>query len=87
VSDAVEPRERAQAVGVYRFWRDIGIFAGALLAGLTADAFGFGAAISIVAGLTAASGLWVAATRWRKVVAVHSGADAGHTELARGSSR
>ena len=87
VSDAVEPRERAQAVGVYRFWRDIGIFAGALLAGLTADAFGFGAAISIVAGLTAASGVWVAATRWRKVVAVHSGADAGHPELAVGPPR
>ncbi len=69
VSDAVEPRERAQAVGVYRFWRDAGIVAGALLAGLVADAFGFGAAIAIVAGLTAGSGLWVAATRWRAPVA------------------
>jgi len=69
VSDAVEPRERAQAVGVYRFWRDAGIVAGALLAGLTADAFGFGAAIAVVAGLTAASGLWVAVTRWHAPVA------------------
>jgi len=87
VSDAVEPRERAQAVGVYRFWRDMGIVAGALLAGLTADAFGFGPAISIVAGLTAASGLWVAATSWRVATGLDSRADAGDTELARRASR
>ena len=64
VSDAVEPRERAQAVGVYRFWRDFGFAAGALLAGFVADALGSGSAIAIVAALTAASGLWVAGTRW-----------------------
>ena len=87
VSDAVEPRERAQAVGVYRFWRDMGIVVGALLAGLTADAFGFGAAISIVAALTAASGLWVAATSWRVTTALDSRADVGDAELARGAPR
>jgi MFS family permease len=27
VSDAVEPRDRAQAVGIYRFWRDSGLVA------------------------------------------------------------
>ena len=62
VSDAVQPVERARAVGVYRFWRDIGFVAGALIAGLVADALGTGAAIALVAALTAASGLWVAAT-------------------------
>jgi MFS family permease len=85
VSDAVEPRERAQAVGVYRFWRDVGILVGALLAGAIADALGFGAAISIVAALTAASGVWVAATRWRSLV--DSAPDAGDTELAGGAPR
>jgi MFS family permease len=64
VSDVVEPRDRASAVGVYRFWRDMGLVAGALTAGLVADGLGSGAAIAIVAVLTAASGLWVAATRW-----------------------
>ena len=64
VSDAVEPRERAKAVGVYRFWRDFGFAAGALVAGFVADALGSGAAIAVVAGLTAGSGLWVAGTRW-----------------------
>src|SRR3990172_5772621 len=64
VADAVEPRERAKAVGVYRFWRDFGFAAGALVAGFVADALGSGAAITVVAGLTAGSGLWVAGTRW-----------------------
>ena len=64
VSDVVEPRDRASAVGVYRFWRDSGFVAGALLAGSVADALGSGTAIAIVAVLTAASGLWVTASRW-----------------------
>jgi MFS family permease len=64
VSDGVQPVERAQVVGVYRFWRDFGFVAGALLAGLVADAAGAGAAIAVVAALTAGSGLWVAATAW-----------------------
>jgi MFS family permease len=64
VSDAVTPTERAPAVGAYRFWRDSGFVLGALLAGIVADALGAGAAIAIVAALTAASGLWVGTTAW-----------------------
>ena len=60
ISDAVMPTARASVVGVYRFWRDMGYVAGGLTAGIAADAVGFGGAIAIVAGLTAASGLWVA---------------------------
>ena len=64
VSDGVQPVERAQVLGVYRFWRDFGFVAGALLAGLVADAAGADTAIVIVAALTAGSGLWVGLTRW-----------------------
>jgi MFS family permease len=64
VSDTVQPIERAQVVGVYRFWRDFGFVVGALLAGFVADAAGSGPAIVIVAALTGASGLWVAATHF-----------------------
>jgi MFS family permease len=64
VSDVSQPVERAQLVGVYRFWRDSGYVVGALLAGIVADAFGAGAAITVVAALTAGSGLWVAITHW-----------------------
>ena len=60
ISDAVSPVARAPMVGVYRFWRDMGYVAGGLLAGLAADAIGYGGAIAIVAALTACSGLWVA---------------------------
>ncbi|MEX2448867.1 MAG: MFS transporter [Solirubrobacterales bacterium] len=59
ISDAVSPVARAPVVGVYRFWRDMGYALGALIAGATADALGYGGAIALVAGLTAASGLWV----------------------------
>jgi MFS family permease len=59
MSDAVTPVARAPVVGVYRFWRDSGYVFGALIAGGVADALGYGGAIAIVAGLTAASGLWV----------------------------
>jgi MFS family permease len=64
VSDVAQPVDRAQLVGVYRFWRDFGFVVGALLVGVVADAFGTGAAISVVAALTAGSGIWVATTRW-----------------------
>ena len=59
ISDAVTPVARAPVVGVYRFWRDMGYALGALIAGTAADALGYGGAIALVAGLTAASGLWV----------------------------
>jgi MFS family permease len=65
VSDASQPRDRARTVGVYRFWRDFGFVLGALIAGLGADATSPRAAIAIVAALTAASGLAVAATSWK----------------------
>jgi MFS family permease len=64
VSDATQPRERARAVGVYRFWRDFGFVLGALVAGLVADVASSETAILIVTGLTAASGLAVLGNRW-----------------------
>jgi MFS family permease len=60
VSDVAHPNWRASAVGVYRLWRDAGFAVGALLAGLVADLAGLEAAVWVVAGLTAASGLVVA---------------------------
>ena len=77
VSDASQPRDRARVVGVYRFWRDFGFVLGALLAGVGADAASPRAAIAIVAALTAASGLAVAATRWQEHLTGRRN-DAGH---------
>ncbi len=60
IADRASPIARAPMIGVYRFWRDSGYWVGALIAGIAADALGYAGAIAIVAGLTAASGLWVA---------------------------
>lgn len=60
IGDVAHPRWRASAVGVYRLWRDLGYAVGALLAGLTADAFGLSVAMGLVALLTFVSGLVVA---------------------------
>jgi len=60
VGDAAAPRWRASAVGVYRFWRDMGYVAGAIGAGLVSDLLGLPSAILAVAILTFASGGWVA---------------------------
>lgn len=60
VSDASHPSWRARSLSVYRFWRDLGYAAGALSAGLIADAFGLASAILAIAALTFASGMVVA---------------------------
>src|SRR5205823_1681925 len=60
ISDTVSPIARAPTVGVYRFWRDSGYVVGGLMSGLLADSLGYGGTIAVIAGLTAASGLWVA---------------------------
>ena len=78
ISDAVAPLARASMVGVYRFWRDMGYVAGACIAGIVADALGFGGAITVVAALTAASGLWVAVDMPRTSPAQSSAAFATH---------
>jgi len=60
IGDVAHPTWRAQAVGIYRLWRDGGFAVGALLAGAVADLWGVRAAVWTVAALTAASGLVVA---------------------------
>ncbi len=71
VSDAAQPRDRARIIGVYRFWRDAGFAVGALIAGIGADLASPAAAITIVAALTATSGLIVVATSWRATPIAH----------------
>lgn len=62
VSDHAHPGWRANALGTYRFWRDIGYAAGALVAGVLADVLGLEATVGAAAVLTAISG--VLAGRW-----------------------
>jgi MFS family permease len=60
IGDVAHPSWRASAVGVYRLWRDLGYAAGALISGVTADAFGLSAALWLIAALTFGSGLLAA---------------------------
>jgi MFS family permease len=60
ISDHAHPTWRANALGTYRFWRDIGYAAGALVAGIIADVLNLEATIVAAAVLTAGSGLLAA---------------------------
>ncbi|MGM0558132.1 MAG: MFS transporter [Myxococcota bacterium] len=68
IGDVAHPSWRASSVGIYRLWRDSGYAAGALVAGLIADALGYGWALWLIAGLTAVSGI-VVAVRMRETLA------------------
>jgi MFS family permease len=61
IGDLAAPGWRASAIGVYRFWRDLGYAIGAIITGMTADLLGLSGALWIVAALTFISGLIVAA--------------------------
>jgi MFS family permease len=68
IGDIAAPRWRASAVGVYRFWRDLGYAIGALIAGITADVLGLSGALWTIATITFASGV-VVAVRMRETLA------------------
>jgi MFS family permease len=59
IGDVAAPAWRASSVGVYRLWRDLGYAVGAVLAGMTADAFGLKGAMWVVAAITFLSGVIV----------------------------
>lgn len=67
IGDVAHPLWRASAVGVYRFWRDVGYAIGAMVAGFCADTFGIDAAIWAVAAVTFGSGV-VVAYRMRETI-------------------
>jgi len=69
VADHTHPSWRAQGLGVYRFWRDLGYAIGAVIAGLLAQALGLSAAVIAGGVLTLASGLLAA--RWITGVPSH----------------
>ena len=57
IGDVAHPSWRASALGVYRFWRDLGYAMGAVVAGVVADALGLTGALWLVAAMTFASGV------------------------------
>ncbi len=57
ITEATHPKQRAESIGTFRLWRDAGYAFGAIVSGVTADAFGVVQAVLLVGLLTIASGL------------------------------
>lgn len=57
IADYSPPQQRAESIGVFRLWRDMGYAVGALLSGIVADAMGIEWAIGVIGGVTLASAL------------------------------
>lgn len=57
IADATHPDQRAESIGVFRLWRDLGYAFGAIISGITADIFGIEYAILLIGGLTVLSSL------------------------------
>ena len=52
VAENTHPSDRANSLGVFRFWRDLGYAIGAILTGILADAFGINASVLAIGLLT-----------------------------------
>jgi len=57
IADYAHPRQRAESIGVFRLWRDLGYAIGALLTGLLADSLGINWAVGAVGFLTVVSSI------------------------------
>ena len=57
IAQTTSPIQRAESIGVFRLWRDLGYVLGAILSGIIADKFGVPTAIALVGVLTILSAL------------------------------
>ena len=59
IADYSHPHQRAECIGVYRLWRDLGYAIGALGSGIIADIYGLQAAFVVIAFVTLAAGVQI----------------------------
>lgn len=57
VADNTHPKDRAESIGIFRLWRDMGYAFGAIITGIVADLFSIESAILLIAILTLISSL------------------------------
>jgi predicted MFS family arabinose efflux permease len=57
IAQATQPQQRAESIGTFRLWRDLGYAFGAVISGITADFFGIDYAIFSIGGITILSSL------------------------------
>ncbi|MCF8243518.1 MAG: MFS transporter [Saprospiraceae bacterium] len=55
IADYAHPQQRAESIGIFRLWRDLGYAVGALLTGIIADSLGLEWSVAVIGGLTVAS--------------------------------
>jgi MFS family permease len=55
IAQATTPHQRAESIGTFRLWRDLGYAIGAIISGITADLFGVNYAIILIGLITIAS--------------------------------
>jgi MFS family permease len=52
IAQATTPLQRAESIGTFRLWRDLGYAIGAIISGITADLFGLKYAILLIGVIT-----------------------------------
>ena len=57
IAQATSPAQRAESIGTFRLWRDLGYAFGAIISGITADLFGINNAIFLIGVLTILSAM------------------------------
>jgi MFS family permease len=57
IAQATSPKQRAESIGTFRLWRDLGYAFGAVISGVTADVFGIEYAVFLIGGVTIISSL------------------------------
>ncbi len=57
IAQATNPSQRAESIGTFRLWRDLGYALGAIISGVTADIFGIQYAIILIGILTVISAI------------------------------
>lgn len=57
IAQATTPHQRAESIGTFRLWRDLGYAIGAIISGITADLFGVNYAIIVIGVITIVSSL------------------------------
>lgn len=57
IAEATNPKQRAESIGVFRLWRDLGYAIGAIISGIIADLFGVQYAVITIGVITILSSL------------------------------
>lgn len=69
IAEATVPTQRAESIGTFRLWRDLGYAIGAIISGITADVFGVKYAILLIGFITVMSSIIIKLRMPKNIVA------------------